>query len=408
MATITATSGSYSIIGAPATRALVLGVAAGVFALTGTSATFVYGKGLAATSGTYTLTGTGINTRRIAAEPGSYAIGGQSATLSTVVEKIIATTGTYGITSGTTILEHAVPSQRGSYITTGIDATLVRSGDPVLGATSGTYALTGTFTGLVYTSFLGVGDYNLTGTATTLRKGKGLVGLSGIYSVVAGPVVQLKWRHIFPSGVGIYTLSGKAITLVFSGSSALFLITEPGTYTLNGTTVSLRIGRRLTALPGTYALTGSTAILTKGVFTLDAGVYSLTGTIASLRKTWKLSALGGTYTLNGTPTILTIPFFLPLASGHYALTGSTVVEKRSITLSVASGVYQSSGGVPPVFLRATHLVVDSGTYALSGTAANLISTHRGRWHKPPKPPRSFSSTINSTTNWDEQPPSPGV
>jgi hypothetical protein len=100
---------------------------------------------------------------------------------------LIVVSGSYAITGTPAILELGKPYIRGTYGITGTDAGLSRSGDPVLSAEVGSYVLTGnTGTRLEAVLVMGTGDYNVTGTAASLSRGKGLGMGSGPYSIAAG------------------------------------------------------------------------------------------------------------------------------------------------------------------------------------------------------------------------------
>jgi len=166
---------------------------------------------------------------------------------------------------------------------------LTSSGNVVLSAAAGSYAITGAAAGL------GPG-YQLTGFPATFVTGGGAVTLT--------------------AAAGSYALTGSAAALVYSAT----ITAAAGSYALTGSAIGLGLG---------YKLTGSAAAFVvgvAGVTTLPAaaGSYALTGTAAGFLTPFNLPAAAGAYTLTGSDATLRVSgnFVLSAAAGSYTLTGT--------------------------------------------------------------------------------------
>ena len=132
-----------------------------------------------------------------------------------------------------------------------------------------------------YTLTAAAGSYALTGTATGLRAGRRVV-----------------------AGGGSYSLTGTAATM----SAARRIVAAAGTYALTGTASITRVARRIVAAAGALALTGTPATLNYGALAKTlvaaAGSYVLAGASAALSRTWRLVAAPGNYILSGQAALL--------------------------------------------------------------------------------------------------------
>jgi hypothetical protein len=173
--------------------------------------------------------------------------------------------------------------------------------------------------------------------------GATIAGDSGTYTLT-GSDVSLKAGRKLAADSGSYSLSGT--DAAFKRGYAL--AASSGTYTVSGTAVSLKAGRKLAADSGSYTLTGTDATLTYAPagsynLTAESGSYSLTGTAATLRVSRKLSADSGAYSLTGTTATLAKGVRMAAASGSYTLTGSNVSFARTYVLTAESGSYTLTG-----------------------------------------------------------------
>lgn len=171
------------------------------------------------------------------ADPGSYAVTGQTAGL-LAGYVTVASPGSYTITGQAANLVKSVilTADPGSYVLTGQTVNFLQ--DYVLPASPGAYNIAGQAAGLLasYLFAAEAGAYTLTGQATNLLKG---------FQLVADP--------------GAFIITGQPIG--FAGS-AYKIVADPGTYALTGQAVGLLKSFILTADPGAYTLTGQDATLT--------------------------------------------------------------------------------------------------------------------------------------------------
>jgi hypothetical protein len=179
----------------------------------------------------------------IAANNGSYAVTGQSASL--LRSKIlIANNGSYAVTgqSATLLRSKALSGVYGSYTVTGQSATLLRSK-----ALSGVY-----------------GTYAVTGQSATLLRAKVLSGDYGAYTI-AGQTASLLRSKALSGVYGSYTVTGQSATLLRSKA----LSGNYGFYTITGQSATLSKSRFLLGDSGTYGVTGQNAVITYGSVTIN-------------------------------------------------------------------------------------------------------------------------------------------
>lgn len=127
-----------------------------------------------------------------------------------------------------------------------------------LSADSGSYALNGQTTNLLYARIMSgeQGSYALSGQANTLTYGSGsrtMAAETGLYTLVgSNALVDLAMR----AEAGSYTLTGQIATLTFSPLTNRTLTAEQGNYTLNGQAANLLFQKVMPAVTGVYNLTG--------------------------------------------------------------------------------------------------------------------------------------------------------
>ena len=404
--TLSANSGSYTTIGAPAFRSLVLVVAVGAYSLTGTAVSVTHGHPLTAAVGSYTVTGQAISTRRLTAEPAAYQIQGQAATLTSGVRGLlIAGNGTYAITGSTTHFIKSIGSARGSYVTSGTAATLTRStGTRTVVASVGSYSITGVGPTLELKIPSGSGEYLLTGTSITTRLGKGLLSNPGVYTVSTLNTTKLEQSRHFNSVNGTYAVTGGQVQLVHSTQLAKLLVANIGSYSVsNPELASLFLPRSLVVDSGSYAVSGTKTL---NAIYLVPGVYGITGTEASLRKTG-INAEIGAYTLSGSPVLLTHGISrLQAESGVYIVGTPAIALSIYHILPADSGVYTL--GPVDIGLRSSFIHPETGQYTYTGQAVTFRTLHTKRWHHQPKGGQGFAVTPATVTLWKATPHPPGV
>lgn len=248
-----------------------------------------------------------------------------------------------------------------------------------VGATAGSYTITGTAVILKATHNLSAasGSYSLTGTVATPRRGFTLSANSGSYSLT-GTVAALRRGLVISAASGSYSLTGISATLTKVSASSLAAV--PGSYALTGTAATLRTGRKLVAAAGSYTLTGTAAALTKfGSFSLvaTAGSYSLTGVTTGLRIGKRVGATSGAYALTGTAVTLREGRNLVSAAGSYSLTGTAVTLRQVHRMAAAPGSYSLTGTAASLVKTAANSIAAApGSYALTGTVIALRAIRR--------------------------------
>jgi hypothetical protein len=247
-------------------------------------------------------------------------------------------------------------------------------------ASSGSYSLTGTASGLKAARKLvgDVGVYSLTGTAAGLAKGSKLVTDSGSY-IIAGSAAALKANRRIAIEVGSYILTGLAATLTKSGGGSAVLIVDSGSYAVSGIAASLKADRKTSAISGVYDITGNAAALKASrKIASAAGVYTVSGIIAALKRGIVIAPVSGTYAVTGTAAGLKATRKLGVESGVYLVTGSAANVAAQRKIAAASGAYVLTG-TAAALKRAAKLLVGSGAYVIVGKDALLV------WSNPPPP-----------------------
>lgn len=195
-----------------------------------------------------------VNVYTLAADPGSYAVTGTAATLSTT---------------------RLLVADAGSVAVTGTDASLVVG--RMVAADAGAVAIVGTDATLLATRLLvaDAGAVDIIGTAATLAVGRTLVADAG--SVV---------------------VTGTAADLIYAQGATL--TADPGSYAITGTAADLVRGFVLAADAGAIVVTGTAATFLRGyTFTAEAGTVTIATPVETLL-TYRGALLG-----------------LPLAELHY-------------------------------------------------------------------------------------------
>lgn len=146
----------------------------------------------AASGGAYSIT----------AQPGSYALSGQTSTI-TRSRLLTGSAGSYAVTgqNATVSRSRLITASAGAYAIAGQSATLVRS--RLITAQAGAYTYTGQSATITYA---GAGAYTLT-------------ALAGSYALTGQAATMTKSRVINASA-GSYALAGKAASITYSGAPA--------------------------------------------------------------------------------------------------------------------------------------------------------------------------------------------
>lgn len=172
---------------------------------------------------------------------------------------------------------------------------------------------------------------------------------------------------------GIFTLSGQAADLVFSG------VFEPdvGSFNLSGQDVNMRRGKRLVADVGSYGYNIASTLQRLEAF---AGAFTLTGSAATLTynsTSTKLIADGRVIALTGYPATLRLSRPLPAAVGVFTLTGGDAtfaIGNRAITAE--PGLYVLDGRPTSNALRA-----EGALYTFVGQDAGLTLNADTFWRR---------------------------
>lgn len=187
-----------------------------------------------------------------------------------------------------------------------------------------------------------------------------------------------EWVEIvhYTPATTVYTLTCDAGSYSLTGTSATLkairkLIAATDAYIMTGTSAALALRKTLSATPGAYALTGTDATIrsTRKVIATP-GAYAISGTNAVVRAVRKVVATPGSYAETGTDATLKTVRKVIATPGTYALTGTQATVKAIRRLVATPGTFAESG--TDATLKAIRkLLADPGSYALTGTSADL-------------------------------------
>lgn len=288
----------------------------------------------------------------VAANSGTYAVTGQTATL-LKSNVLAAANGSYSITGQTAdlLLGFALTADAGSYATTGqaatVDYTGIAANYPIA-ADAGTYAVTGQTATLLRSKIVtaDAGAYSITGQTASITQGFTLGADSGSYGVT-GQTAEIVYAAAYEltAEFGSYSLSGQNATI----AKTRIVSADAGSYAVTGVAATVSKNSILSAAAGAYSVAGQNASITyteAGSYTLtaDSGSYTSTGQAASVLQGYLLSADSGSYSLNGqTAAVAYTPlaqYELLAAAGIYSLNG------RIAAISYSGGAQPSTGGRP--------------------------------------------------------------
>lgn len=174
-------------------------------------------------------------------------------------------------------------------------------------------------------------------------------------------------------------LHGMTVMAFKHPAGGAFSITaDAGSYTITGTAVTTKRGRKVAADSGSYAITGTAVTTRKGwVVSALSGSYAITGTAVTLRQTRLVTAASGSYSITGTDVTLTKTAAKSVVAdaGSYAITGTAVNFRKTHLVSANTGNYSITGTAVTLTLLANKRVVaDAGNYNITGTAVTLRQT----------------------------------
>lgn len=176
-------------------------------------------------------------------------------------------------------------------------------------------------------------------------------------------------NYVLTASPGTFTLTGQSVTLRVSRT----LTSSPGAYTLAGQSVNMRVGKGLTAGVGTFALAGQSAALRVArTLTASSGAYTWAGQSVNMRVGAGMTAASGSYALAGQSVTLRTARSLTALSGSYTITGSAV------TLTVARAATEQTGGGGAVAKRSVRYVYVEDGVARAYTGRGRLGTITGR------------------------------
>ncbi|MGE3840036.1 MAG: hypothetical protein AB7I50_00470 [Vicinamibacterales bacterium] len=188
-----------------------------------------------------------------------------------------------------------------------------------------------------YTLAAETGTYAITGSASGLRRALRLTAAVGVYAI-AGVAAGLKAARIFAAAAGVYALTGSVAALKFGYLFAC----DAGEYVITGIAAGFRRALRFVVDPGNYTVSGAAANLRAArIFAAAAGAYAITGVPATMRRAYRLMGATGAYALTGLAATFKRALRFPTDVGAYVLTGLAAI----LRLVTATTVRVYIGGV---------------------------------------------------------------
>jgi hypothetical protein len=257
-------------------------------------------------------TGSGGNAYSLSCAAGSFALSGQSATLSI-----------------------AMPASSGSFALTGNAITPAVA----MSAAAASFALTGLAAGLTAQRRLiaASGSFTFTGNAAGLAKGVRMAAASGFFALTGSAASFLVSRKLAAS-FGTFTITGNAASL----RKGFTLGTSAASFVLTGKAAGLLAQRKLVLASGSFVLSGNTVALPRGrTLVGSAAAFTLTGRTIALDT--KRSAATGAFLLSGGNASFSSSRVASLGVGSFVISGSPALLKRSLTISLGRGLFAFVG-----------------------------------------------------------------
>lgn len=354
-----ATSGNYTLTADP-----------GNFVFTGTAASTLHGREVAADTVAYTVTGTDAALKyghRVAADTVSYTVVGTAANL--IATRVVsAEAGSYVIsgTDASLYFGKILAAFSGTYTIPGTDASFLRTYQQA--ADSGSYSVSGTDANFRITHLLDAqpGSYAFTGSITTFGTSTRLEPEAGSFEI-SGTDASFLHTYLVVADSGSFSWSGTDATF-----EANWLLTaESGSYTITGTPAVFGYNRLITAAVGNFVVSGTDAGFLVG-YRLVASEDSLVvnGTDADLSRTREIEAAVGVYVISGTDAGGRVDYRLDAAAGSFDVEGTDVALSTTDNqvMVAESGDFEVAGG--PAELKYTRIFsAESGSFVITGTDA---------------------------------------
>ena len=369
---LTVESGTFNLTGQQADfdRAEILTVQTGNFTVTGQAAGLLYSRRIIANTGTFNVGGQNnrlLCGRRLRPGLGGFNLAGQIANFRRGV-RMASGAGTFTLAGQTANFRRGVRMAvgAGTFTLTGQDAALALVGS--LGAVTGYFTLTGQPVNLLRSLIfqLQAGTFTLSGQDAALPFGYQMTA-SGAVFTFTGRAAGLEINRAISAAVGTYTLSGQPVIIGKTGA----LNAEPVVFTLTGRAAGLISARQVTAVSGTFTLTGQDAQTKRGyTLQITGAVFTLAGQVTGLIAARRLTAGQATYTLTAFAADFNQDKILAASVGIFTMTGQDAVV-RLFRTTAESGSFALTGHAAN-FSKTNRINAESGSFALAGQPANLI------------------------------------
>ncbi len=221
------------------------------------------------------------------------------------------------------------------------------------------------------------------GTPTLATTGGGVIDYTisidaGSYSLQGSNLSLLNDRNLFIEN-GSYTLAGQELNLSLQRSMTL----SQGVYAQQGTDTSLRVDRSLMFNTGDYLLEGSLLdLLLERNISLQSGEYNYVGSSINLQygREFRLSLEQGSYSIQGSDALLLKDHIVSLESSFYNYSTSNISLLANRKITTDSGNYSYSGSPINFIYEAGGITytlsLDSGSYNLTGESLGLLTSRR--------------------------------
>ena len=219
---------------------------------------------------------------------------------------LAANTGSIAITGIDSTFDFSMAADAGTFLITGVPATLTDSGaSKILAADAGTFLITGvpatlTDSGINKILAVDAGTFLINGVPATLTD-------SGANKILA-------------ADAGSVAITGIDATFDFS------MAADVGLVAINGIPASLERGLILSAAAGTVLISGAPATGGKpGLVIAEAGVFTIDGIPATFLHAYKISTVSDAVDIFGTAVDFIKGFYIDAASGTVLISGTSVI-----------------------------------------------------------------------------------
>ena len=360
----------------------------------------------------------GVNNNALVADPGSFALSGQAATLLNN-QVLVSSAGSFALLGKSASFAKTFSLSVGSFILAGQDSAFAKNSplsvgagsfvlpdqdsasllfSQVLAGSAGSFALAGqsaSFLGNARVLPADVASFILTGQDASLNNNSQILAAESGRFTLGWQAASLVNNQILAASAGsfVYSEAGEASlqkdsplatdagSFILTGQdsallSTRLLVVDAGSFALAGSDSIILSQRALTADVGSFSLVGQDSYLVQSNYPLvgAVGSFSLTGQDSSIIKNSQLTGEVGSFILAGQPVSLVSVHPLVGDAGIFTLAGQSAAFSNQRVLAANTGIFFLAGQESAVLFNQQLLPADAGSFILTGQDSALLIT----------------------------------